>query len=377
MATILIGADICPIERNRPYFMDGDASSLFNDLLPEMQAADLVLANLECPLIEKPAPIPKTGPNFGEPGECIKGIQAAGIDVLSLANNHILDHGPSGLEHTLKVCRAAGIETVGAGENLAAARQMLIKNANGLRLAILSVAEHEFSIATRSAPGANPLDLMDFVRNVKSRRQEFDYLVVLLHGAHEFHPITPRIQNVCRFMVEMGANAVIVQHPHSLGGYEDYLGGHIVYGQGALVMDEAIYRDQKSFHEGFLVKLSIASGGKSTMELVPFIQSDPCPGARRLDPLREPEFRRALQERSELILQESYVADQWIDFCQARRHGYLSSLLGHNRILRNLNARGALEKLFYGQRRLLGSRNIVTCETHQEALQTIFNQRIV
>ena len=52
---------------------------------------------------------------------------------------------------------------------------------------------------------------------------------------------SPRLKDTCHFLIEMGANAVVVQHPHSFGGYESYRGGHIVYGQGALVMDEALY----------------------------------------------------------------------------------------------------------------------------------------
>ena len=148
-----------------------------------------------------------------------------------------------------------------------------------IRVGILAVAEHEFATATKNSPGANPLDLMDYVRNVNGRRGEIDYLIVLLHGADEFYVPSPRIQDTCRFMIEMGANAVVVQHPHCLGGYEQYLGGHIIYGQGALVMDEPIYRPLKSFHEGFLVKLSITAGAASTMDIVPFVQSDPVPGA--------------------------------------------------------------------------------------------------
>src|ERR1039458_7494152 len=240
MATLLIGADICPIEGNRPYFINGDAACLLNDLLPEFQQADLTIANLECLLVEQQSPIEKTGPTFGEPGACINGIKQAGVDVLNLANNHILEHGAPGLENTLAICTQAGIQTVGAGPNLDAARRILIRDLGGLRVGLLAVAEHEFSIATQHSPGANPLDLIDFVRNVTSHRDKFDYLIVLLHGGDEFLVPSPRIQNTCRFMVEIGANAVIVQHPHVLGGYEDYRGGHIVYGQGALLMDEAI-----------------------------------------------------------------------------------------------------------------------------------------
>src|SRR5258707_7679292 len=199
MPTVLIGADICPIEGNRTYFEKGDANALFNDLLDEFQRADLVIANLECPLVEGKTPLFKTGPVFGESPGCANAIQKAGIGVLCLANNHILDHGAPGLRSTLDACSRNGIVTVGAGENLAAARRLLIREVGGVRVGILAVAECEFSIATTKSPGANPLDMIDFVRNVTSHRDEVDYLIVLVHGADEFLVPTPRIQNSCPF----------------------------------------------------------------------------------------------------------------------------------------------------------------------------------
>ena len=377
MPVVVIGADICPIEANKPYFVAGDAKGLLNDLLPELQQADLVIANLECPLVDASTPVLKTGPVFGEPSTCIRGIQAAGIDVLGLANNHILDQGEPGLKNTLRVCAEAGIETVGAGENLAAARRLLIRNLDGVRVGIIAMAEHEFSIASPGSAGANPLDMVDFVRNVTSNRNLFDYLIVLLHGGDEFLVPSPRIKDTCHFIVEMGANAVIVQHPHVLGGYEDYRNAHIVYGQGALLMDEAIYRSRASFHEGFLVKLSIGSDHNSKMEIVPFTQSDPLPGARRMRKDREEEFRRALADRSASIENDEFVQAEWLKFCETNKHDYISGLLGHNRVLSKLNSRGLLTRFLYNPRVLLGVRNTVLCETHREVIETIFNRRLL
>ena len=377
MATVLIGADICPVEGNRSYFEKGDTRNLFNNLLVEFERADLRIANLECPLIEKPTPILKTGPTFGEANACINGIKAAGVDVLSLANNHILDHGSEGLKNTLEVCAKAGIATTGAGDNLRAARQILVTDVKGIRVGILAVAEHEFSTATKDSPGANPLDLIDFVRNVNSRRREIDCLIVLLHGADEFCVPSPRIQDTCRFMIEMGANTVVVQHPHCLGGYEQYQGGHIVYGQGALIMDEPIYRPLKSFHEGFLVKLSITAGAASTMDIVPFVQSDPVPGLRRMEKSKEQEFRRSLEAKSEALKNDSVVEADWLKFCERRKYAYISGLLGHNRVMRKLNSYGYLTRLLYGRRQLLGVKNLVCCETHREVIETIFNEGMI
>ncbi len=377
MATILIGADICPIEENRPYLIRGDASTLFNDLLIEFEQADLSIANLECPLIEAATPIVKSGPVFGEESACIEGIARAGIDVIALANNHVMDHGAEGLENTVEVCSRAGVATVGAGRNLEDARRILVRTIGDLRVGILAVAEYEFSIAARDSWGANPLDLIDYVRNVNEHRDEFDYLIVLLHGSAEFLVPTPRIKDTCHFMVEMGANAVIVQHPHCVGGYEEYRGGHIVYGQGALLMDEAIYRDRRSFHEAFLVKLSIAADASSTMEIVPFEQSDPAPGARRMDAQSEDEFRRSLAAKSAAIEDDAFVRAQWLEFCEDHKHGFISALLGQNRVFRKLNISGLLTRLFYGRGELLGARNVVCCETHREAIQTIFDNRLI
>jgi hypothetical protein len=178
-------------------------------------------------------------------------------------------------------------------------------------------------------------------------------------------------------MVEMGANAVIVQHPHVLGGYEQYRNAHIVYGQGALLMDEAIYRDRASFHEGFLVKLSIGSDRSSSMDIVPFTQSDPAPGARRMPKERAEKFRRGLAERSAAIQDDAFVQAEWLKFCESNKHDYISGLLGHNRILSKLNCRGLLTRFLYNQRVMLGVRNTVLCETHREVIETIFNRRLI
>jgi poly-gamma-glutamate synthesis protein (capsule biosynthesis protein) len=199
-------------------------------------------------------------------------------------------------------------------------------------------------------------------------------LVVLLHGAAEFHAPTPRIQDTCRFLVEQGASAVVVQHPHVIGGWEEYSGGQIVYGQGALVMDEAIYRDRASFHEGILVRLELESKLPPRMEVIPFVQSSPVPGARKLQGEARDRLLESLEERNARVKDPAWVVREWQRFCDAREHGCVSSVLGHGRLLRWLNLRGALERWFY-RRRLLGVRNMVLCETHRETLRSIFEKR--
>lgn len=374
MMRVLIGADLCPIGANQPYFEQGDAEALFHDLLPLFRQADLVVANLECPLIERESPIRKTGPVFGVPASCVSALKKAGIGLLCLANNHVLDHGVHGLRYTREVCHRAGIATVGAGENLREAGQPFVWKKNGLRVAILAVAEREFSIAGEDQPGANPMDLIEIVRWVRSQGESWDHWIVLYHGAAEFQPITPQVQRLCRFLIELGATAVVVQHPHKLGGWEEYLHGFSVYGQGALVMDEAIYRNREGFHEGFLVQLELDSGQRARMDCIPFRQSKPPPGARRLGPEEAAAWRQQMNRRNVQVRDPALVQAEWLRFCEVARHNALSTVMGHGRWLSRLNRTGWIERFWVGEKRLCGVRNMVLCETHRELLQTVFDR---
>jgi len=374
MSILVIGGDICPIGSNRSYFERADVGDLFNDLLPIFAQADLVVANFECPLIEHHSPIRKTGPVFGASTACAGALRRAGIGLVTLANNHILDHGAAGLRSTLESCRKAGIATVGAGENLGEAARPYVCKLQGLCVAIVAMAEREFSIADARTPGANPVDLISLVQIVRDQAGNWDHWIVLYHGAAEFQPVTPQVQRLCRFMIELGATAVIVQHPHALGGWERYRHGYIVYGQGALVMDEEIYRNKPGFHEGFLVRLELQRNREAKMECIPFRQSKPPPGARLLHGAEAEEWRERMARRNALVSDPAFVEAEWLRFCDEAKHDAVSGVLGHGRLLRWLNRKGWVERFWVGEKRLRGVRNMVLCETHRELLQTVFDR---
>ena len=371
MPNILIGGSVCPINRNMPYFLAGDAGALFNDLMVEFECADLTVISLECPLIERKSPIPKNGVVLGVNCACIAAIENAGIEVVNLANNHILDHGAEGLLNTIAVCRSRGIDVVGAGVNLGKAGDILIRQVDSLKIAIMSFAEHEFSIATEISPGANPLSLIEFVRGVRQYRNDFDYLIVLLHFGKEDYPYpSPKMQQICRFMVEEGANAVICQHSHCPGCYEEYAGGHIVYGQGDLIFDTN-YKRLQTWYQGYLVKLSILSNNESRIHIIPYAQSANRGGARKMNKAEEEYFKLGLRQQSALIKDRNFVEKRWVQFCRNNKYIYFSILRGHNRLLRQLNSRFHFSDILYSKNSLLGLQNIVNCEADREVLETI------
>jgi hypothetical protein len=113
------------------------------------------------------------------------------------------------------------------------------------------------------------------------------------------------------------------------------------------------------------------------MRPIPFVQSDPVPGAKRMDARRGEELLRHLAAKSQAILDEAFVNEEWRRYCEAHKYQYLSVLHGHNRLVRRANRRGHITSILYDQRRLLSTRNVVCCETHREALETIFKAGLI
>jgi poly-gamma-glutamate synthesis protein (capsule biosynthesis protein) len=369
---IVIGGDVCPTKRDLSLFKEGNAGELFHDLLEELTTADLALVNLEFPLIEEPNPIKKTGPVLAAPSDCVKGLVNSHIKCVGLANNHILDHGAKGLENTLHVCSRAGLLTFGAGRNREEAGAILVVKVGNLRIGLLAIAEQEWSGATEDSAGANPLDPIHFVRTIQRSRGTYDFLIVLLHSGIEYYPYpTPKQMETCRFIVEQGARMVICQHSHCAGCYETYRNGHIIYGQGNLIFDSP-GRDQ-SWHEGFLVRLLINPDLTCEWQPIPYAQSEEQTGASKMPARRERGFLSALSERSREIQEPGRVQEAWDEYCGERHHYFMSSMLGHNRLLRRLNRNGAISRLCPEDRFMLMT-NILRCDIHRETALTVLQQ---
>ena len=158
---IVIGGDTVPTESNEMYLKSGQANIVFNDVKHIFSSADIAVVNLECPLTTHDKSIKKFGLCLKANPYSIDGLLSMGISVFSLANNHIMDYGPQGLADTLSLIADKDALSVGAGKNLESARKVLTIRKNGYQVSLISVAEHELSIAQDDYPGANPFDPFD------------------------------------------------------------------------------------------------------------------------------------------------------------------------------------------------------------------------
>lgn len=376
MIKIIIGGDVCPINRNEPYFEKGDLISIFNDLLPELKSTDLSIVNLECPLIDKNTPIVKNGPILGVSSKCINGIKNSGIKLVNLANNHILDHGWQGLKNTIEVCQKAGINIIGAGKNQEEAGEIKIYKINNIRIAILSMAEHEFSITGENSYGANPLDLINFIRKVAQYKNKFDYLIVLVHAGLSGYPLpSPNFMRIAHFLVDMSANIVIFQHSHIAGCYEKYKDSYIVYGQGNFIFNYYPNIRSETWNKGFLIKMSLSldSNINHSIEFIPFFQSDCGIGIFKMKGEEKRIFMEEIEKCSQSIKDDKYVKKRWEEFCERHRiDDYFKLLIGSNRILGFINRRFPFAKLFFYRNHSLMLENLIQCESHRERIETMF-----
>ncbi len=198
--------------------------------------ADYRILNLEAPItLDEPNhKILKTGPNLRTSEDTtVPYLKQLKIDMATLANNHILDYGEQGLINTFHALEKNNIDRVGAGNNLVEASQPFTIEKGGLKIAILNFCEHEWSIAGKNEAGANPLDIIDNVKQIQAAKATHDKLICIIRGGHEYYNLpSPRMQKQYRFYVDNGADAIVGHHTHCIGGYEVYKGVPIYYSLG-------------------------------------------------------------------------------------------------------------------------------------------------
>lgn len=373
MARVFVGGDICPIGRMSGPFADGDCEGVFGDALELIRGCDFAVANLECPLGGPDLkPIAKSGPNLQGPVGAAATLRRSGFGAVGLANNHIMDFGGAGLESTRTACAGAGLGTFGAGARLTEAREPFIIPLNGVRVAFLAIAEDERCLASASAPGANPADPIWVVRTLAEHRGRFDRLVVLVHGGNEgFAYPAPWLREQCRFLVEQGADVVVCQHSHCVGSLERHGNGTILYGQGNFIFD---YADHGALGaQGLGLILAFQEGRPAEVSFHPIEQA---PGGNGIRLSGAPEaLLEKLRSQSEVLADPERYGRVWASFCGQRSAGFLTRMFGFGKWLQRLNRR---EWMFRHLTRsdLLRIHNLVSCESHRNALRTALDGMI-
>ena len=229
--------DCSPLGWDTPYTKRTGNAGAFRALI---EHADIAAANFE-----NPAPNHWTWHTkktvFSANPKFIDGLADAGIDYVSLANNHIKDAGGAGLLQTITNVTKRGIAVSGAGKNLAAARKPAILEAGGVKVAILGYDAIAGSYhATATKIGSAGLSAKAVKEDVAAARAAGAQLVIVYpHWGTEYDP-TPfaNQKKLAEMIIDNGADMVIGNHAHWAGAMEVYKGKPIWYALGNFVFDQ-------------------------------------------------------------------------------------------------------------------------------------------
>lgn len=204
-----------------------------------LRSADIRFANLEIPFASEDEMLPDGRYRFVPP-QAIGSLCEAGFNLVSLANNHIMDFGTDGLERTLSLLRDAGIAHVGAGVDLRAARKPAVLTVKGTTVGLLSYAMQGHHTATKNKPGAAPMDLGLITEDLRELRRNVDIVLVSLHFGMIYtdYP-TAEQRQIAHKLVDEGALLILGHHPHVCQGIETHANGLIAYSLGEFVFDPA------------------------------------------------------------------------------------------------------------------------------------------
>lgn len=219
------------------YVRDGGVNGLMRSLF---QNADLSIANLESPTPKKWRQH-NSGTTFTGNPALLRVLKEAGIDFLSLANNHIGDGGVSRIPETIAAVKAAGMGSGGAGANLAEAQRPWLTNVGGVTVGIVAVDQVNPSTHARvDRAGSAPIGVLEMRASISAARAAgADVVIVFPHWGLEFqaHP-TASQRRFAKRAIEAGADMILGSHSHWAGAMEIINDKPVFYSMGNFIFDQ-------------------------------------------------------------------------------------------------------------------------------------------
>ena len=244
-------------------------------------SGDLNFANLESPISDRGTPASKRYVFRARP-ETVEVLLDGGFNLVSLANNHILDYGVEAMADTISILASHGIAHAGAGMDLDSARRGYISEVNGVKVAVLAYTRaapmryYPAWQAEEKKPGTMFYYQEDLVlEDLKRVRPQADVVIVSVHWGSEYTYNVNREQaSLGRLLIDNGADLVLGHHSHTPQGIEFYRGKPIVYSLGNFLF----YPFSKPLcNESYIFQATVGRDGVESIRLTPVLLGDSQP----------------------------------------------------------------------------------------------------
>lgn len=283
--TLIFTGDVIPARSvNSQMVQRNNFKYPFEETASFLQNADLTIINLEAPLV-KNCPVTDTGMIFCGDPRFIEGLDYAGIDIASLANNHASNWGKEGIDQTVALLNQNNIATTGINN-------IVYKEVKGTKFSFIAFN----GVSPFDSPYISKIEKSDIENKVKEAKSNSDFIIVLYHWGKEYSflpvsdasiaPFNP--VEIGRFTIDMGADLVVGNHPHVIQGYEIYKEKPIFYALGNFVFDQMWSSETRI---GVLLKIDLLGNKITSFSFYPV----------RIDNYAQPKFIEG--EEKEAVLE--------------------------------------------------------------------------
>jgi poly-gamma-glutamate capsule biosynthesis protein CapA/YwtB (metallophosphatase superfamily) len=272
--TVAAGGDVMGDRGVGNYIDKYGGESVFEFVKPYLAPADVSFINLEGSISDKGSPAAGKKFTFEARTALTTGLVWAGIDVVSLANNHARDYGSSALLDCIARLDAAGVAHAGAGADATAAAAPAMLDTPAGTVAVLAASEITPGFAaTASQAGTNVTSSPNakLIAQVAAAAEEADFVIVSLHWGTEYDATADSSQqNLAHKLIDAGADLILGHHPHVIQGLEIYKDRLIAYSLGDFIFDHY----SRATGEAFVLQLTLSKEGPPSGTIVPVYLHD-------------------------------------------------------------------------------------------------------
>lgn len=244
-----------------------DPALPFRKVASLLADADIAFVNLESPFSDR-GPYREAGLIFHAPPETIAGLELAGVDVVSTANNHSRDCGSYGVAYTARWLQSHGIAPIGSGESATQTHAGVVLVRHGVRFGFLGYTFDQKNGNWRDIDDRiADLDIDAMRTDIDVIKRHCDVVIVSMHNGVEYAREPSRSQiEFAHAAVDAGAALVIGHHPHVIQRSEKYKDGRIYYSLGNFVFDQ--YQRIATQH-GEMAEVTFLGPSLSTARVIP------------------------------------------------------------------------------------------------------------
>ena len=246
---------------------------LSKEVVDTMNNSTLMVANSEFTVSNRGTPIKGKTYTFRAKPERLNIYYEMGMDLLTLANNHVYDYGNDAFLDMLDAFDEYKLPHIGAGKNIEEAKKPYYFIINGYKIAFVNATRAEKNILTKGAEEDSPgvfrcYDSTNMENLIKEVRKESDYVISIIHfGKEGYHELEDEQIRSSKAYIDAGADVVVGHHAHTLQGIEFYNNKPIIYNLGDFIFN-ALEEETAMF------QIKLKDNGEMDYYILPALQKN-------------------------------------------------------------------------------------------------------